>query len=255
MELKVLGCSGGIGGLDQRTTSLRVDRDILIDCGTGAGILSVDELVGIDHVFLTHAHLDHIALLPLLVDTVGDLRERPITLYATDATLKLIRSHIFNWLIWPDFTAIPDRVNPYLRMQPLRVGEAVELGGRRITAIPALHSVPAVGYWLQAEGGSLVFSGDTTISESMIEAVNRIHDLRYLLIETAFSNSQQDLAMAARHLCPSMLHRLLDRLTGDPEVYVTHLKPGFVERTAEEVLAYTGRLRPRILANDQVFRI
>lgn len=255
MDVRVLGCSGGIGGWQQRTTSLMVDHDILIDCGTGAGVLSVEELVGIDHVFLTHAHLDHIALLPLLVDTVGDMREHPITLYATDATLKLLRSHIFNWLIWPDFTAIPDRNNPFLRMQPLRVGETVHLGDRRITPIPALHSVPAVGYCASSDTGSLVFSGDTTISESMIEAVNRIGDLRYLLVETAFSNSQHDLALAARHLCPSMLHRLLDRLSVDPEVYITHLKPGFVERTIEEVLAYKGRLQPRILTNDHVFHL
>lgn len=255
MQVKVLGCSGGIGGSDQHTTALLVDDDVLIDCGTGVGRLSFEALQSIDHVFLTHAHLDHIAMLPLLVDTVGDLRERPITLYASDATLRLLRSHIFNWLIWPDFTAIPDRNNPFLRMQPIRLGETVELGARRITSIPALHSVPAVGYRLGGETGSLIFSGDTTISEGMIEAINQTRDLRYLIIETAFSNAQQDLALAARHLSPNILHRILDRITVDPEVFITHLKPGSGEGAIAEIRAYAGRLRPQILANDQVFSL
>ena len=259
MEVRVLGCSGGIGGLggreQQRTTCLLVDHDILIDCGTGLGTLEFEQLLAIDHIFLTHAHLDHIALLPLLVDSVGDLRTQPITVHASEETLRILRSHIFNWLVWPDFTAIPDRSHPYLRMQTMQVGEVAEIGGRRITAIPALHAIPAMGYCLSTKDGSLVFSGDTTICEDMITTVNRIEDLHYLIIETAFPNSQHDLAVAARHMCPSMLHHVLDKLTGTPEIFVTHLKPGNNERVIEEIQSYSGRLRPHILVNDQVFQL
>lgn len=255
MQVRVLGCSGGIGGPDQHTTALLIDDDVLVDCGTGVGRLGLDALQTIDHIFLTHAHLDHVALLPLLIDTVGDLRRAPVTLHASDATLRLLRTHIFNWLIWPDFTAIPDRINPYLAMQAMRLGEVVELGGRRICSIPALHSVPAVGYRLSAPGGSLIFSGDTTMSESMIEAINQTRDLRYLIIETAFSNAQQDLALAARHMSPAILHRVLDRLTVSPEIYVTHLKPGSAEGMLAEITDYDGSLKPQILRNDQVFEL
>jgi ribonuclease BN (tRNA processing enzyme) len=44
MRLRVLGCSGGIGGQHNRTTSFLVDQDILIDAGTGVGDLSLGEL-------------------------------------------------------------------------------------------------------------------------------------------------------------------------------------------------------------------
>ena len=44
MKLRVLGCSGGIGGRHLRTTSLLVDNDILIDAGTGVGDVSLAEL-------------------------------------------------------------------------------------------------------------------------------------------------------------------------------------------------------------------
>ncbi len=255
MDIRVLGCSGGIGGLDNRTTSLLVDHDILIDCGTGAGVLSFEQLLAIDHVFITHSHLDHIALLPLLVDTVGDFRTRPITVHASDDTVRILRSHIFNWLVWPDFTAIPDRDHPFLCLQPLSVGETVTLGKRRVTAVPVLHAVPAVGYRLTGETGSLVFSGDTTLCDVFVDALNAVPDLRHLIIETAFPDAQHDLALAARHLCPSMLRVLLSRLNAEPEVFVTHLKPGSIDEITAELQSGFGRLKPSLLHNDQVFSL
>ena len=61
MKFRVLGCSGGIGGRNARTTAFLVDDDILIDGGTGVGELEYEELLRINHIFVTHAHLDHIA--------------------------------------------------------------------------------------------------------------------------------------------------------------------------------------------------
>ena len=52
MRLRVLGCSGGIGGRHLRTTSFLVDSDVLIDAGTGVGDLSLAELSLIDHIFI-----------------------------------------------------------------------------------------------------------------------------------------------------------------------------------------------------------
>jgi len=132
MKLKVLGCSGGIGGAQPRTTSFLLDDDILIDCGTGVGDLTLDELARIDHVFLTHAHLDHIAALPLMIDSVGELRQAPVQVHATPETIRILHSHIFNWLVWPDFSAIPDHHQPFMRFHPIHVGERRDCGGPAI---------------------------------------------------------------------------------------------------------------------------
>jgi phosphoribosyl 1,2-cyclic phosphodiesterase len=78
MRLRVLGCSGGIGGRHLRTTSFLADSDILIDAGTGVGDLTLAELSQVDHIFVTHSHLDHVASIPFLVDTVGGMRTKPI---------------------------------------------------------------------------------------------------------------------------------------------------------------------------------
>ena len=90
MKIRVLGCSGGIGGHHLRTTSFLVDHDILIDAGTGVGDLSIAELAQIDHVFITHSHLDHVVSLAFMVDAVGDMRDKPLTVHATEATIQIL---------------------------------------------------------------------------------------------------------------------------------------------------------------------
>jgi ribonuclease BN (tRNA processing enzyme) len=252
MRLRVLGCSGGIGG-NLRTTSLLLDHDVLIDAGTGVGELSLSELTEIDHVFVTHSHLDHIACIPLMLDSAGFMRDRPLTVYASEETLDILKQHIFNWKIWPDFSEIPNVQQPYLRYQSMELGETVLLNGRKITAIPANHVVPAVGYHLDSGKASLVFSGDTTTCDALWKVVNKIENLRYLIIETAFSNSEKDLAVISKHLCPSMLADELVKFKLDAEVFITHLKPGELELTMQEVEDCVRGLRPRMLLNNQEF--
>jgi ribonuclease BN (tRNA processing enzyme) len=239
-----------------RTTSLRVDEDILVDAGTGVGDLSLEELLTIDHVFLTHSHMDHIACLPLLVDTVWEMRDRPIIVHAPAETLDILRAHIFNWAIWPDFTVIPDAGRPALIFKPIAVGEKIRLGARTVTALPANHSVPAVGYLLENENsGALAFTGDTAACEELWDALNQVRGLNYLIAETAFPDAQEQLVSAARHLTPSLLAEELMSLETAPDLYVAHLKPGHVETTSREVQAMLHHLNPRLLRQGHVFDV
>jgi len=252
MKLRVLGCSGGIGGSQSRTTSFLVDDDILVDCGTGVGDLPLEVLSRIDHVFLTHAHLDHIAALPLLIDSVGELRSKPLLVHATPETIRILHSHIFNWLVWPDFSAIPDQHQPFMRFQPMMVGEHVDLRGRRITALPARHTVPAVAFCLDSGSGQLVFSGDTAYCPELIDAINAQPQLRHLILETAFADEQHGLALASRHLCPSMSLTVLAELNVTPVVHISHLKPGGSSRIMEELRAGLPVLALRRLEQGDV---
>lgn len=253
MKVRILGASGGIGGRHLRTTAFLVDHDILMDAGTGVGDLSIAELAQIDHVFVTHAHLDHIACIPFMVDAVGDMRNAPLTVHASEATLDILRSHVFNDLVWPDFRKIPSPENPFLRFEVLHLGQPVTLGGRSFTALPANHTVPAVGYRIDSGRASLVFTGDTGPCPELWQVVNEIDNLRYLIIETAFPNREHRLATVSKHLCPSMLAMELSQLKRDAEIFITHLKPGQVETTMAEIGQGFGRFQPRRLQNDEVF--
>ena len=254
MKIRVLGCSGGIGG-GLRTTALLVDEDILIDAGTGVGDLSLEQLAKIDHIFVSHSHLDHVASIPFLVDTVCWMRRSPIVVYGIKETLDILKAHLFNWKIWPDFTQIPDGDNPFMVYREVRVGEVVEIRARRFTAIPANHTVPAVGYLVDNGRNALVFTGDTYTNDALWKVVNKTSNLKYLIIETAFSNKERDIAAASKHLCPKMLAEELEKMRVTPEVFITHLKPGEGALTMKEVSEAAGRWRPRMLENNQEFTL
>jgi ribonuclease BN (tRNA processing enzyme) len=252
VRLRVLGCSGGIGGRHLRTTSFLVDSDILIDAGTGVGDLTLAELSQIDHIFITHSHLDHVTSIPFLVDTVGGMRSKPLVVYATRATLEILRNHLFNWAIWPDFSEIPSPEAPFLRYQEIALGETVRLAARSITPLPAHHTVPAVGYHLDSGRASLVFTGDTGPNDALWREVNRIANLKFLIIETAFSNKERQLAEISRHLCPETLAEELAKFELDAEIYITHMKPGEIEPTMLEIEECAGKFRPQMLQNNLV---
>jgi 3',5'-cyclic-nucleotide phosphodiesterase len=253
MRVTVLGCSGGIGP-GARTTSLRVDDDILVDAGTGVGELSLEAMRAVDHVFLTHSHLDHVASLPFLLDTVGAQRNRPVTVYAQDATMAALRQHVFNNVIWPDFSRIPSPEQPFMTWRSLPPGAEVELGTRRIRSIPVTHTVPAVGYLVSGSGGAVAFSGDTTTTEEFWRVLNGRADLKHVIIETSFLDRDEQLARVSNHLCPRLLAAELRKLKHGPQVHITHLMPGFEDAIMLEIAAHVPN-SPRRLRHGEVLEI
>jgi len=251
MKIRVLGCSGGIGD-GRHSTAFLVDDDILVDCGTGVTRLSHAELCRIDHVFITHSHLDHILSLPLLLDSTAGERQRPVTLHGLPEVLQILQDHIFNWRIWPDFARIPTPEAPFLQYQSLAIGETCTLGGRSLTAIPAHHVVPAVGYHVACATGSWMFSGDTSSHEGLWHAANQVKDLRHLVVECSFQDAQSEIAEASKHYHPATLAVDVRKLKPGVSLWITHLKPGGEAAIMDELKGH-GEGGARALANDQVF--
>ncbi|MEO0578562.1 MAG: MBL fold metallo-hydrolase, partial [Pseudomonadota bacterium] len=135
MQVRILGCSGGIGA-GGRTASMLVNGELLLDAGTGVGDLTLDELRGIRAVLLTHSHLDHIASLPLFLDSVfGSGRREPVVVYARSETIAALKQHIFNWVIWPDFTQLPSPQAPILRFEPFEPDQVMEICDLSVVAV------------------------------------------------------------------------------------------------------------------------
>ena len=235
MKIRVLGCSGAIAK-DCRTTSFLIDRDVLIDAGTGVGDLTLEEMRQIDHVFLTHSHLDHVAALPLMVDAVAAKRSAPIQVHALQQTIDALKAHIFNNTIWPDFSRIPSLEAPFITFHALKPTQTLEVKGKFIEVLPAVHTVPAVGYAVTAGNGCWVFTGDTEVNPAFWKRINEL-DVVMLVIETAFSNKERDLAKRSLHLSPVALASELDCIekSRNYPIYITHTKPAETELIMAEI--------------------
>ena len=235
MQIKVLGASGGINA-GIHTTAFLLDGDTLIDAGTGACNLPLAVQQGIEQVFLTHAHLDHIVGLPMLAE--GVLRHRmendlpPIKVYARAEVLNSVHQHILNGHIWPDFTCLPSATHPMLELVPMEVGSSIALsGGRFIEAIPAVHSVPSAGFAVHQGDDTWVFTGDTGRNPLLWQFVSQLprqrRSLRWLVTECTFADDDQAFADLTGHYTAHSLAQDLDEHlhSGGFELYLSHLKP------------------------------
>ena len=265
--IRVLGCSGAIAA-GSRTTAFLIGDDVLIDAGTGVGDLALEELARIDHIVVSHSHLDHVLAIALLADSVIAQRQAarrpPIQVHALAPTLAALREHVFNGVIWPDFTRLPSAEQPALQFVPFEHGERLALGGKTIEVLCALHTVPAAGFAVRIrEGGEAgdgwwVYTGDTGPNPLLWQ---RLASLRVekLVIEAAFGNAERALAGISRHLCPATLGAELDAL-GAPlnacvDVYITHVKPGELDAVMGEIARIETPHRIRPLAAGQVMRL
>ena len=233
-----------------------VDDDVLIDCGSGVGDLTLDEMANIRHVFLTHSHLDHVAFLPLLVDSIFERIQEPIVIHGLPATIQALREHIFNWAIWPDFAKLPVVNKPVMAYQEHSAGDICYVNGRKFESIQMNHIVPTVGYRVEsAEGKSFAFTGDTSTNDTFWQVLNGYSGLDLLLLEVAFSNEYEELSNNARHYCSKTMVEDLVKLNLDPEIYLTHHKPEENNQILDEIKELLPAREIKQLKNNQRFSL
>lgn len=226
MKLRVLGCSGGIG-LGLKTTSFLLDDSVLIDCGTGLGELSMDEMNKLEHIFITHSHLDHIAMLPMLLDTIYDkLVQHPLTLHCQKATYDVLSKNIFNWTVWPNFFELPNVETPVIIYESMKPGDCIEFKDKVIRMVEVNHTVTASAYIIKNGTSSVAFSGDTYINDTLWNALNEEERVDAVIVECGFTNEDKDIGRDAKHYFPNALASDLAKLEHRPKIYISHLQPG-----------------------------
>jgi ribonuclease BN (tRNA processing enzyme) len=254
VRIRVLGASGGeLAG--RGTTSLLVDGTLAVDAGAITSSLGLEEIRQVDHVLLSHSHLDHVKDVPLLADLLAGWRTRPVAIHASEATLRVLRRHVFNGKLWPDFTRIPSAARPVLRFSPFRHGVPFRAGRYRVLPVKVRHAVESTGFVVSRGGASFAISGDTGPTTGFWRAVNQAPGLGALLVEVSFPEALQWLADRSGHLTPRTLAGELSKVKrpGVP-VYLYHLKPAW-EAVLRKEIAGLRRREVRILSRGDVIAI
>lgn len=254
IELRMIGCNGGIGGSGRQTTCYGIGERILIDAGTGLGTLSLEQLACIDHVVLTHAHLDHVACLPLMLDSAAAMRDTPLTAWASAEVIDVLRTHLFNDRLWPDFTQIPTAENPFLRFATMPDSGA-EIGGVHFAPLPARHGIPACGYRVEAGGIAIAFSGDTADCDGFWNALADDARLRAVIAECSYPQAMTAMAELSMHMDSNALAARLRALPTHVAAIVVHRKPGLEEPIAAELAAALPGRDLRLPTPGTMYRI
>ncbi len=213
-----------------------MDDYVLVDAGTVGGALTVAEQVEIRHALISHAHLDHMAGLAFLTDTLAMVApERQVTVTSIAPVIEALRIHAFNDALWPNFTTIPSGSSPVLGFRSLVEEGEARVGELWVTPVPVEHTVPTTGYVVHDGETGFVYSGDTGPTERLWRVAREMRGLKAIIVETAFPNRLDALARVSGHLTPEMLQREIDKMPPDIPIWIFHIKPQLFQETAEQL--------------------
>ena len=227
-SIKILGAYGG-KATNMQLTSLQLSKEIVLDAGNileGLG----NGMRHINHVFITHSHLDHINDIGFLIDATYEGRTKPLKIYAQKQTLAAIHKHILNWEIWPDFTQI-DLMGTDIRaieLIAIKLDETIEIDDCKIKAIKNNHTHSSNGYVIEKNNSAILFTSDTYCCDEIWEEVNSNDKITAIIIDVSFPSRMEKLAYDSKHLTPRLLKNELKKLKKDNiTVHINHIKPSY----------------------------
>ena len=255
MKISVLGCGGG-RGKKSRPTGFLVNNDLLLDAGTATEVLGLKKSAEINHILVTHAHLDHVGDLPFIAGAAFDLRKEPVFVCGIEDAIKDISSHIFNGRIWPDVFQIPNVQEAKFSYKVLRPLKNTKVGSYNVLPIPVNHAVPTVGYLIDDGKAAFAFTGDTYITDVFWKKVRDKKRLRTIIIEASFPSYLEEMARISGHLTPHLVTEELKKLNRrDVQIYISHIKPLHREEVILELKNISNKLPIKVLEDGMYINL
>lgn len=234
--IEFLGTSG-TRTPSQGTTCLQVSEHCVIDAGNLINSFGED-VFRIEHIFLTHSHLDHIIDIPFLADLFVTQRAISLKIYGLKATLDDLRQFIFNHRIWPNFEEITligqsDKTIEFIELDleiPYSVDDII------LTPFKTDHTDGSCGYIIEKNGSAVLFTADTYRCDRIWELLEERPFIHTLVIEVSFPSTYEQLAYDSKHLTPALLADELKKCKrNDFVIHAMHLKVLFKEAIIEEL--------------------
>jgi ribonuclease BN (tRNA processing enzyme) len=221
----------------QLFTTYVVNGTVAVDAGSLGMVGSLAEMSRIRHVLITHSHLDHIAALGPFLDAVYDGSGDCVVVHGNAHALECLKTDIFNNRVYPDFLKISTFRPPYLKFNELKSGQAVDLGGLRVTPVEVNHVVPTLGYVLEDDQAAVVFPSDTAPTEEIWKVANHCPHLRAVFLECTFPGSMTWLAEIAKHLTPALYAQEMKKVNRPVRYITVHTHPRHRPLVVQELLA------------------
>ncbi|MDH5427072.1 MAG: 3',5'-cyclic-nucleotide phosphodiesterase [Nitrospirota bacterium] len=244
MKIRVLGSHGSDlliqgpnGSTICRSVGFLVNDELMVDAGTLASGLTLEEQIRVKHILLSHLHLDHIKGIPPLVDNLSGLVDHQVVVASLSSVVAGLQKHVFNDMVFPNFFDLQGPRHSILRARGLEAKKEVSLsGGISITPIPVNHTVETVGFVIRDDSAAWIYSGDTHHTEEIWQVAARTPNLKGVFIEVSFPDSMMDIAIQSKHLTPTLLAQEFRKI-GKPDLplFVYHMKPTVRDQIMQEI--------------------
>ena len=225
------------GGLSsQYLTSFVLNDAVAIDAGSLGFYREPHEQATIDHVFISHSHIDHLASLPIFLENIVGLGPTPVTIHSSAIVQQSLRQDLFNDRIWPNFLELKVNNRPFLALATIESGDTVEVAGLRITAVGVDHVVPTLGFIIEDQHAAIVIASDTAPTEAIWAKARQTPNVKAAFLEATFPDDMTRLAEISKHITPAQYGHEMQKLPG-VTFYAVHLKARFREKVAQELLS------------------
>jgi HD-GYP domain-containing protein (c-di-GMP phosphodiesterase class II)/ribonuclease BN (tRNA processing enzyme) len=232
MKINVLGAYGN-KAKNKFTTCFQINKNILIDAGNI--INGVKEPEKIKHIFLTHAHLDHIIDIPFLIDNIYEKMSSPLYIYGSKKTLEYLQKHMFNNKLWPDFQNISLTSNNHhkaVNFITIKENRAVNIGKTEFIPFKVNHTVETFGYIINKK---VLISADTSLSDNLIKQI-LTYKPECLFLEVSFPEKLRKIADISKHMTPNDIKKIISALSYSPKnIFLYHIKPNYENKIKKEL--------------------
>jgi ribonuclease BN (tRNA processing enzyme) len=234
MLVRIIGGHGGVSP-GYKATSYLIDGKLLIDAGSVASGIQIEEQSNIDYILISHSHLDHISDLAFMADNCFGIKGRPFEIYANKPVREAIKTHLLNDVIWPDFSLLPSKENPTLRFHDVKPEMALVLGDYKILPIPVNHSLGALGFIIERKNSTVIFTQDTGPTDAIWEYAKSVKNLKAIFSEVSFPNALSKVAHDSQHHTPATMKEEIKKMPKDVPIFLGHLKPNFQTQLFKEI--------------------
>lgn len=253
-KIKILGAYG-TKSKGHGTSAFQLNEKNVIDAGNLLEPLE-EQCMEIENIWLTHSHLDHISDIAYVLDNYFSSRSKTLNIYALPATIKILKKHFFNNLIWPDFSQIPlvDSNNMALAFHEIDIGFVYTVSdSETLEPFKTDHTVPSCGYIYKKNRVGIAITADTYSLETLIKKIDDDFEIKAAVVECSFSSELDILAKHSKHLTPQTLFSSLEKVKRDDvKLYINHIKPAFLEKIEKEFEQYMGKWKPILLKDSDI---